>query len=325
MDAARLKELHKPTQSNMPALLINLAGVAIGTATLATAWPTDHWLWTIAAIIWLSYFQHTWMMIFHSDAHYSMYEGKWHNIRIGIIVGTFIMVPFSVYKAMHLHHHKHSLDADDWELWPYCDPRRSLAFRRVFVIFDLLFGQLVGLYIYNRIFFVRHSPIRDPKLRNFIWIQYAIIFLFWGAVFGLVAYYGAWWMFAKVYLIPAWLTGSVQTVRKLTEHLGLPAGPAMFGARTVIPKSLVGQAVNYTSMGVPGHGIHHRFPKIPMNNLHDAHELQRDEVAGAPVFRSHVAAMLDMCRYLANPGAGVNAPVPLAHSASQSGAQGMGA
>ncbi|MHC5109201.1 MAG: fatty acid desaturase family protein [Planctomycetota bacterium] len=311
MESSQVKALHERTRSNVPALLINLAGVVVGIATLATGWPTAHWGWTVGAIIWLSYFQHTWMMIFHADVHYALYEGKWHNIRSGIIVGTFLMVPFSVYQAMHLHHHKHSLDPNDWELWPYCDPRRSLAFRRIFVVLDILLGTFVGLYIYNRIFFVKHSPIHDRKLRRFIWMQYLIILVFWGAIWGVVAYYNAWWLFAKIYLIPAWLTGTIQTIRKLTEHLGLPAGPAMFAARTVMPESTVGHAINYTSLGVPGHGVHHRYPKMPMNHLRQAYELQSDEVQGAPVFRTHTAAVIDMCRYLFNPGAGVNAPVAL--------------
>lgn len=307
VDAAQTKALHEPTQSNLLPLFINLAAFLGGIASLATGWPSDHWAWVVFAIIWLSYFQHTWMTIFHEDVHYSLYRRRWHNVRSGIIVGTILMVPFSVYRQMHLGHHKRMNQPDDAELWPYCDPTKSLTFRRVFVFFDLLLGYLTGVFIYNRVFFLKDSPIKDPALRRRIWLEYLLIVVFWGTIWTWVAVTDSWWLFAKVYLIPAFVTGFFQAVRKLTEHLGLPLGHPMKGARTVIAKGELGKAVAYTSFDISKHGLHHQFPAMPHYNLKTAFSLDEDKLADAPIFSSHFAAILDMFRCLTNPGIGVNA------------------
>lgn len=307
MDAQVIKALHRATGSNLPAMLLNLAGVGVAVASIATGWPTDHWAWYVLVVAWLAYFQHAWMTIFHEDAHYALYRGKSHNVRNGTIVGTLLMVPFSVYRQVHIRHHSRMSLPEDWELWPYCDPSKSLRFRRIFLFFDIFFGLLLGPYIYGRIYFVKDSPIRDPKLRRRIALEYLLIVAFWGSILALVAYLGAWWFFARIYLIPAYVTGIVQTIRKLTEHLGLPAGDAMHGARTVVTRGPVGRAFSYTSFHIASHGLHHLFPQMPHDNLEKAFELKREENRDAPVFPSHFRAMLDMTRHLAHPGIGVNA------------------
>ncbi len=187
-----VQDLHKPTGSNVLAVLCNLTGVATAFASLASGWPTAHAAWTVFMILWLAYFQHTWMTIFHADAHYAAYEGKWHNIRQGMIVGTLLMVPFHVYRHLHIRHHSKMGLPDDFEMWPYCDPSKSLAFRRFFVLCDLLLGWWLGPYIYGRIFFVRNSPISDPKVRRRIRWEYLLIVTCWSGIIALVAYYGAW-------------------------------------------------------------------------------------------------------------------------------------
>ena len=323
MDPAEVKALHKEATSNMVPMLVNLAGLAACIATLASGWPTGHWAWTAAVIVVLVYFQHCWMTIFHEDVHYTLYKGRWHNIRNGMIVGTLLTVPFSVYRQVHIRHHNKMNMPEDWELWPYCDPNKSLAFRRVFAFFDVLFGVWAASIIYGRIFFVKHSPITDPKTRRKIWMEYGIIAVFWVSIWTWVALTGAWLLFAKIYLIPAFLVGIVQTIRKFTEHLGLPEGDPMRGARTVVTKDPIGKAFSYTSFHIATHGVHHKYPQMPHENLIKAYEMEQRAVQDAeaeaertkaaasdepiPVFPSHFRAMMDMTRYLPYPGIGVNA------------------
>jgi len=90
MATAEIRALHKDFESNLVPMLLNLAAVAVAIASLASGWPTDHWLWTAGVIASLVYFQHCWMTIFHEDVHYTLYQGKWHNIRNGMIVGTLL-------------------------------------------------------------------------------------------------------------------------------------------------------------------------------------------------------------------------------------------
>lgn len=307
MEASAVKELHKHPGSNVPAMLIDLGALIAALLTLGTGWPTDHPIWTVCVILCVAYFHHTWMTIFHEDAHYSLYPTqRWHNTFNGIIVGTFLMVPFSIYRQVHIRHHNRMNSPEDWELWPYVDPARSLTFRRIFLLFDILFGQWVGVYIYNRIFWVKHTPLRDPKVRRQIWVEYAIMAAFWGGLLAVVWYCAAWILFLKVYVIPAWVAGTFQTFRKLTEHLGLPMSDAMHGARTVVTDDPIGDAVSYTSFHISSHGVHHQFPQMPHQNLKKAMSLM-ERTDDMPIFRSHVQAMRDMARHLWHPGIGVNA------------------
>lgn len=312
METATVTELHRPAGSNVPAMLVNLVALVAAAVSLGAAWPTTHPAWTVAVILWLAYFQHTWTMIFHEDAHYTLYRARWHNILNGIIIGTLIFIPFNVYRQVHIRHHARMNGPADWECWPYCDPATSLRFRRIFVLFDILCGLALAPYVYGRIFFVRKSPLTEPRLRRQILLEYGIIIVFWTILLAVVVHYQAWWLFAKVYVIPAWIAGVFQTIRKLTEHLGLPAGNPMAGARTVLHRTLVGRLFSYTHFHVDAHGLHHQYPQMPHPNLEKVYQ-QRDADAAARVFTNYWQAMRDMLPHLVRPGIGVNVAGPAAH------------
>lgn len=307
MGAVEIKELHRNPMSNAVPLLINLSGVGIALYCLATGWPSDSWVFMSFWIIWLTYFQHTWMTIFHEDVHYTLYRPKWRNIMNGTIVGTLLTVPFTVYRQVHLRHHNRMNHPEDWELWPYVDPEKSLTFRRFFMIFDVVLGLWAAPFVYSRIFFSKDSPIKEPAARRRVWLEYAAIVAFWTFIWVWVIQSGEWWLFAKMYLIPAWLSGVVQTFRKFTEHLGLPLGTPMEGARTVIPGDPVGKAVAYTSFHITAHGVHHQYPQMPHENLEKAIAIEREAHPDAPIFVSHWRAVRDMAAHLWYPGIGVNA------------------
>ncbi len=69
-----LKELHREGGTNVPALLFNLAAVGVGVASLSTGWPTSHPAWIALVALWLAYFQNCWTLIFHEDAHLTLYS-----------------------------------------------------------------------------------------------------------------------------------------------------------------------------------------------------------------------------------------------------------
>lgn len=306
--SADIKALHQDKQSNVPPMLLNLACLLAGGLALAYRFPGPHFIWTAVWVLWIAYFMHTWMTIFHEDVHHTLYQARWHNVFNGMIVGTLLLVPFSVYRQVHIRHHSRMNEPGDWEMWPYCDPRASLAFRRAFVVFDILLGWWAGAYIYNRIFFVPHSPVRDPKTRRRITYEYLLIAGFWSAVLAVVFKTGAWPLFLKVYVIPGFLAGVIQTFRKLTEHLGLPAGDGMAGARTVVDTSWLGRLLAYTSFHIFAHGAHHRYPQLPHRHLALVAREEGGRAPGQPVFASYWQAMRDMFPHLLNPGIGVNAP-----------------
>lgn len=300
-----LRELHQQTRSNVPILLTNLAAFAVLFGSLVSGWPSANPLYVAVVIVLLAYVQHCWTILFHEDAHYALYRARWHNVFNGTILGTLLLIPFTVYRQVHIRHHAKMNLPEDYELWPYADPRCSLAFRRAFAVAELLLGMWTAPLVYNRIFFVRDTPIREPKLRRRIRAEFALIVAFWSAVLGLVAWFGVWREFTVCYLVPAWLTGLIQTLRKFTEHLGLPAGDALGGARTVLPRGPVGKALAWASSNIEAHGLHHKYPQMPHLNLERAYVMMEESEAG-PVFRSYWAAMRDMLPHLLRPGIGVN-------------------
>jgi fatty acid desaturase len=312
-----VKQLHDERRSNVPAMLFSLLAVALGVISLASGRPTAHPAWIVAVTLALAYFQYCWTSIFHEDVHLALYRARWHNVFNGTIVGTLLMVPFSLYRQVHIRHHNRMNTPDDWELWPYTDPAASLTFRRVFAVLDVLFGAWVGPYIYGRMFWVPGSPLRDPVVRRRIGWEYVLIIVFWGTLLAAVAMNGWWREFSLAYVLPAWVTGMLQTLRKFVDHLGLPAGEALHGCRTIVSGSVPGRLVDWTSFDISVHGLHHRYPQMPHGNLARAAELARDN-PGAPIFTSHLQAFRHMLPHLLFPGIGVNArPRPALGPSSQ--------
>lgn len=305
MQDQTIKQLHERSKSNVPALLWNVFAFFLLVGSLLTGWPTTHPAWIVGVILALAYVQHCWTIIFHEDAHYLLYEARWHNRFNGYIVGTLLLIPFDIFRDVHMRHHRHMNTAKDWELWPYSDPTRSLRFRRVFVFLDIFFGAWVDPYIYNRIFFVKDSPIVDPNVRRKIKSQFLIMAIFWASVLAVTAWTGGWYKLLIVYVIPVWLTGMIQSTRKLIEHLGLPAGDAMDGARTILAKDWIGRVAGWTSFHIEAHGLHHAYPQMPHNHLEKAFELTQD-ASPDRIFPSYWRAFLDMLPHLKNPSIGVN-------------------
>lgn len=321
-----IQALHQPRGGNVPTMLFNLSMVAAAFFSLISGWPTDHPAWIVLVTIVLAYFQHCWTIIFHEDAHYSLYAARWHNIFNGRIVGTLLLIPFEIFRQVHIRHHARMNTPDDFEQWPYCDPTKSLRFRRVFLVIDILLGAWVAPFIYNRAFFVRNTPMKDPAIRRKVWFEFGIMFVFWSVTIGLVAYYGAWRGLVLGYVIPAVVTGWIQTIRKLTEHLGLPAGDPMRGARTVLPQRPMGRWFAWTSFHIESHGLHHKFPQMPHRNLEKAYALLEDgETAPEVTFSTYWQAIRDMLPHLRRPGIGVNAPgQPNGHPAAAMSGAGAG-
>src|SRR6185312_12190337 len=106
-------------------------------------------------------------------AHQGLSGHRGFDRFLGRLIGASMGVSYTSYIETHLRHHDFLNQPDDWELWPYAQPSYSLAFRRVFVWFDLILGGLSGPWIYGRIFFSPSSPIRSLKTRRIILLEYA--------------------------------------------------------------------------------------------------------------------------------------------------------
>jgi fatty acid desaturase len=290
-----------------------LPASVIGLYFLARPWPADTWAVYVLWTCFTAYSMFCWTNCFHETGHQTLTKWRWLDITIGRLLGTLMCLPYTVYRESHVRHHAYVNRPNDWELWPYVNPTCSLAFRRVFVFLDICFGFIVAPFVLSRIFFHVESPLTKPTLRRAIWFEYLGIIVFWGLVLSRLAYTGAWLAFAKVWLVPHIIAGIMQTVRRLTEHLGMASFDPMLGTRTVIGKSWITRLSSYVNFDIFVHGPHHRHPRLAHNQLADKMDeyLLNHPETTYPVYSSYLEATRAMLPCLfKNPGIGVNAGAP---------------
>ncbi|MFK7821847.1 MAG: fatty acid desaturase [Planctomycetaceae bacterium] len=279
-------------------------------AMIVTGYPTEHIALRVVLIGWITYWLFTYTSMFHEAVHLLLPGGKAGNLIAGQIVGTFLCVPYHCYKEAHVRHHAYLNRPNDWELWPYSSPDCSLGFRRVFVWLDLLFGFLTAPYVYGRIFFHRDTPIKDSKIRLYVWMEYGLILAFWGTIFGVVGYYGRWESLILAWGIPHWLAGIMQVGRKLTEHLGMASFDPLKGTRTVVGQNWLSRLCSFLNYDIFVHGPHHRYPRMKSGKLESkmAEHVTRDEGIKFPLFKSYTGAVMSMLPHMfKQPGVGLNA------------------
>lgn len=293
-----------------------LPGGAFGIWALATQWPSSHWGWMVACTLFTSYCFFCWTSCFHETAHQTLSAQRWTSIWLGRVLGTLMVVPYSVYRESHIRHHAYLNKPHDWELWPYSDPKCSLTFRRVFVWLDFFFGAFTAMLTYGRIFWHKDSPLTDRRLRRTIWLEYAGAVAFWGTIVTLVVMNDALMGLVRAWVVPYMLAGMYQNGRKLTEHLGMSSYDPMLGTRTVVGRTWVTKLCTYLNFDIFIHGPHHRHPRVAHRKLR---ALMNDYLEKAPelqypMFPNYFQAVRDMVPYLfKNPGVGMNAGAQAPH------------
>lgn len=266
---------------------------------------------------WSVFLGYCWFCVsgsFHEAVHQTM--GKWRggNIWFGRVVGTLVGVPYSAYRETHIRHHAYMNTPEDFELWPYCKPGRSLAFRRAFVLFDIFGAILANPVVYGRIYWVKKSPL-SAEARKAIGREYIGMALFWGTVIATLttlSVTGAADLsrFDLMWLLPLPIAAGFNGFRKFTEHLGMASTDPILGTRTVIGNNVWTRLCSYFNFDLDVHGPHHRFPRVPHFQLQsklEEYRAKHPEMA-IPIFPTYRAALLDTLRCLwSNPGVGLNA------------------
>jgi fatty acid desaturase len=263
----------------------------------------------VSLILIAAYMMLCWTSCFHECAHQTLTTTRWINIWLGRLIGTVVMVPYTVYRETHIRHHAFLNKPNDWELWPYSDPECSLTFRRFFVWLDLFFGTMTSPIIYGRIYFHPKSPLSDSTVRRTIRYEYFAILLFWSSVLALVTWDHSWPNFLRNFATPWIIAGFLQTGRKLTEHLGMPSYDPLLGTRTVIGANPLTRIATYMNFDIFVHGIHHRHPRIAHHELCEKMQdyIVTNPSVSYPVYSSYWQATKSMLPFLWNPGCGANA------------------
>lgn len=270
-----------------------------------------------ARLLWSVSLGYCWFCVagsFHEAVHQTMGRSRGANIWFGRVVGTLLVIPYSCYRETHIRHHAYLNTTDDFELWPYSSPRRSLAFRRAFVIFDLLGAVVANPVVYGRIYFSKRSPL-SAAARRTIFREYMGIIAFWGTTAALLTAFTVtghldWSRFDPMWLLPMPIAAACNGFRKFTEHLGMASTDPILGTRTIIGNNWITRICSYFNFELFVHGPHHRFPKSPHFELEGklAEYRRKNPDAVVPLFPSYFAAAMDTLPHLwRNPAVGAAA------------------
>jgi len=264
----------------------------------------NYWL-AVPLVLIASHLMHGLLIGFHEASHGLLRKSRLLNEIDGLIIGTFSLISFSLYRAAHQLHHAYLASERDDELWPFVHPTSSRFARITAALLELTMGLFFTPFLFFRTFLRKNSPIRNKKVRRRIWIEVGVTVAAWAVILTVDAIFGLWKYFLWLYLIPGWLAANMQSLRKYVEHVGL-TGPTLNSAtRSIVADGWFARFICFTLLHEPYHGVHHwksglPHPELP---LHTA-ALEPKVPGDRPPFTSYRAALWDLVINLGNPRVG---------------------
>lgn len=252
----------------------------------------------IASIFLLTFSWYCISGCMHEMGHMTLLKNNANSLILGRLIGMILVIPFTCFRATHLTHHAKMCTSEDFELWPYCKPKYSVTFLRMFCVFDLLLGTLSAPIIYSRIFWKSKSPLTQLESAG-VKFEYMLSVLFWGAITSIVLYVtmtdkvssgrlSLWWF------APLAFAATLNTLRKLIEHVGLSSFDPMFGTRTIQPTNPISRLISFGNFDLNLHGPHHRHGMAKHSELSVklAETLENQPDVRKLVFHSYSGAAL---------------------------------
>jgi len=285
--------------SHLLAAILHALSIAGAVWTWQQAWwPATILLW--GAIAWMN---HAALTRLHEAAHAMLSRRMWLNELQGFIIGTAALTPLSVYRYVHARHHAALGNPNDPEFWPYNLPDSPRWLRLLYAWSELIAGWPLtpALYSFRTAISWKRVPRRQHSRLIAEWI---ILIGVWSGLLWLVNRQGWWEPFIVAFVVPAWLAGTMQTIRKFTEHLGMFGCGIIAMTRTVVYRAPLGRAASASQLHVEHHATHHRYARIPYYALPEATELVYADAPEGRVFPSHFRAILDMLPWLLDPRLG---------------------
>lgn len=274
-------------------------------AGLATAaYYERYWIAAILVII-TSHVMHGTVICFHEASHGMLRKHRLQNEIDGVIIGIFSLTSFSLYRAAHQTHHAHLASERDEELWPFVHPHMPRWGRVLAAVLELTVGVFYGPLLFLRAFLRPGSPIRSKKVRRRIWLELGLMALVWGAILAVDAHYHSWKYLLWMYLLPAWLAGNAQSLRKYVEHVGLTGSTVNGSTRSIVAKGWWANFLCVTLLHEPYHGVHHTRAGLPHAELpRNAGALAPKEPEERLPYQSFGAAFRDLFASLPDPRVG---------------------
>ena len=265
----------------------------------------DHYWVAVPLMLISSHLMHGMLIGFHEATHGLLRKSRILNEIDGLIIGTMSLMSFSLYRAAHQIHHAHLASERDDELWPFIHPQMSRAARVTAAILELTMGFLFTPFLFIRTFFRADSPIRNKKLRRRIWMEFGGAVVIWVGVLMVIGFLDAWKYFLWLHVIPAWIAGNMQSLRKYVEHVGLTGSTVNNSTRSIVAEGWVALFLNFTLLHEPYHGVHHWRPGLSHPKLPEhADALEPKEDGDLPPFRTFRAALYDLLMNLGDPKVG---------------------
>jgi fatty acid desaturase len=255
-------------------------------------------LW--CAIAWMD---HAALTRLHEAAHGMLARRRWVNEAQGILIGTLALTPLSVYRFMHARHHACLGREGDPEFWTYNLPSAPRALRVAYAWAELVFGWALTPALYSYRTMKSWRALQRSQRKRLV-CEWSALVAFWCVILAIVQINGWWEWFIVMHLAPAWLAGSMQTVRKFTEHLGMFGDTIVSMTRTVVYRGPFGRAASASQLHVDHHATHHRHARIPYYALPEATQLVYAHQCNGRVFPNHARAVLDMLTNLSDPRVG---------------------
>lgn len=298
-----VKEFHTLDQSPLRQFAIQFAAMGMVSLFAVVAWNAGIPLLTFALWAIAGFLAHALPLATHDASHGTLHRSKRINEFLGLMMGTMILVPRSVYRYAHAQHHKHIATEKDPELWPFTVTTMPRWLRLLVAMTEIVFG-----FMYTPVLFVRSVLAADdiPKAQmKLIKREYVKVALFWGSSLTTIHYVQLWTPFLVGVVGPWVVAGWFQSLNKYVEHMGMMGVGVVGSTRSVVPEDEIGKSLAEAWQNVAYHGTHHLYAKIPYYKLPDASEhVLAEHAPEGTLFTSYISAFLAMVPTLVNPRIG---------------------
>ena len=267
------------------------------------AWNSGWWYASVLLWFVIAWMDHAALSRLHEAAHHQLVRSRFGNELFGVLIGTFALTPLSVYRYVHAQHHAHLGRERDPEFWPYNLPTSPRWVRLMYAWLELLFGWIFTPILYSLRTARAWRGLARVRRQRLLW-EWILLAGIWSLMLVAVAATDTWIWFLVGHLAPTWIAGTVQTVRKFTEHLGRFGDNIYDMTRTVVYSRLIGRMASRSQLHVEHHGTHHRWPGIPYHKLPEATPIVYSGREQGCIYPSHWSAIRDMLPHLMDPRVG---------------------
>jgi len=280
-------------------------GLVIAEVILAVT-VSRGWIWlSVPLVLVISHLMHGTLIGLHEASHGLLRKNRRFNEFDGIVISTFSLMSFSLYRVVHQTHHAYLGTERDHEFWPLSQTTVPRWKRCLAAFVELNFGMFFTPFVFLRAFLCSPSPIRSQRIRRRIWAELALTFVIWALILWAIATFGLWKYFIWMYLAPAFVAANLQSWRKYIEHVGMTGDTVNGSTRSIVTKSWMGRLVAFTLLHEPFHGVHHQRAGLPHSVLPQHVEVLQPKKPGERTpYPSYRDALLELIRCLADPRVG---------------------